>query len=78
MTPPLWLVLLGMEFPAIIAMIDCYHRPPDHFAEGSEDRTAWIRWLAVAIALVPVLVGYGILLGYYFSVIRRNMPGSPE
>lgn len=78
MTPPLWLVLIGLEFPAIIAMLDCLQRPADHFEQGAEDRTAWIRWLAVAIVLVPVLLGYGILLGYYFVVIRRNMPGGPR
>ena len=78
MTPPLWLVIIGLEFPAIIAMLDCVQRPADHFEGGSADRTAWIRWLIVAILLVPVLLGYGILLGYYFTVIRRNMPGSPR
>ena len=67
MTPPFWLVLVGLEFPAIIAMLDCLQRPADHFEGGAEDRTAWIRWLVVAI-----------LLGYYFVVIRRNMPGSPR
>lgn len=78
MTPPWWLVLLGLEFPAIVALLDCTNRPPDHFAEGAPDRIAWLRWLGVAIVLVPVLVGYGILLGYYYSVIRRNQPGSPR
>ena len=37
-----------------------------------------MRWLIVAIVLVPVLLGYGILLAYYHVVIRRNMPGSPR
>ena len=35
-----------------------------------------VRW--VSLALVPVLLGYGILLGYYFVVIRRNTPGGPR
>ena len=78
MTPPLWLVIIGLEFPAMIAMLDCVQRPADHFEGGAEDRTAWIRWLVVAILLVPVLIGYGILLGYYFTVIRRNRPWSPR
>ena len=78
MTPPFWLVLIGIEFPAMVAMLDCVHRPPDHFAGGAEDRRAWIKWLVVAIVLMPVLVGYGKILGYYYVVIRRNMPGSPR
>lgn len=78
MTPPLWLVLIGLEFPALIAMLDCVQRPADHFEGGAEDKTAWTRWLVVAILLVPVLIGYGILLGYYYVVIRRNAPGSPR
>ena len=78
MSPPLWIVLIGLEFPAIVAMLDCVQRPADHFEGWADDRTAWIRWLVVAILLVPVLIGYGILLGYYFVVIRRNMPGSPR
>lgn len=78
MTPPFWLVLIGIEFPAMVAMLDCVQRPPDHFAGGAEDRRAWIKWLVVAIVLVPVLLGYGIILGYYYVVIRRNMPGSPR
>jgi hypothetical protein len=54
MTPPFWLVIIGL------------------------DRVAWIRWLVVAILLVPVLIGYGILLGHHYVVIRRNTPGSPR
>ena len=77
-SPPLWLVILGLELPAIVAMSDCLQRPPDHFDGGAEDRTAWLRWLVVAILLVPVLLGYGILLGYYYVVIRRNTPGNPR
>ena len=78
MTPPLWIVLIGLEFPAIVAMLDCLQRPEEHFEGGAPDRKAWIRWLIVAIVLVPVLIGYGILLGYYYVVIRRNMPGGPR
>lgn len=77
MDPPFWLVLLGLELPAVMALVDCTQRPPEHFAEGAEDRKAWIRWLVVAVATVPILLGYGIVLGYYFAVIRRNSPASP-
>jgi hypothetical protein len=73
-TPPFWLVLLGLEFPVVMAVLDCWQRPPDHFLEGAEDRVAWLRWLAVAVVTAPVLLGYGIVLGYYFAVVRRNSP----
>ena len=36
------------------------------------------RGIAVAVVTVPVLLGYGIVLGYYFAVIRRNSPSSPR
>jgi len=38
MTPPLPVVLLLIEFPVVMALIDCWNRPEDHFAEGAEDR----------------------------------------
>jgi hypothetical protein len=75
-TPPLWLVVIGLEFPVIMALLDCWQRPPDHFLQGAEDRVAWLRWLAVAVITVPVLLGYGIVLGYYFAVVRRNSPAA--
>jgi hypothetical protein len=74
---PWWLVLIGLEFPAIMALLDCVNRSPDHFEGGARDRRAWIGWLVVAVLTVPVLIGYGILVGYYFVVIRRNSPASP-
>lgn len=73
---PLPLLLLGLEFPAIMAMLDCRGRPPDHFAGGAEDRRSWTGWLVVALVTVPVLLGYGIVIGYYFAVVRRNSPHS--
>jgi hypothetical protein len=73
---PLWLVVLGLEFPVVMALLDCWNRPEDHFAGGAEDRRAWLRWLLVAVPTILVLVGYGIVLGYYFSVVRRTSPGS--
>lgn len=77
MIPPWPLLVLMLEFPVAMALLDCWQRPPDHFAEGAEDRVAWLRWLAVAVVTVPVLLGYGIVLGYYFAVVRRNSPTSP-
>ena len=76
--PPWWLTLILLEFPAVIAFLDCFNRPPEHFAGGADDRRAWVRWLVVALVTVPVLVGYGIVLGYYFSVVRRNSPMSRD
>ncbi len=76
MTPPLPLVLLGLEFPVLMALLDCWQRPPEHFKDGAEDRTAWLRWLLVAVVTVPILLGFGIVLGYYFAVVRRNSPAA--
>jgi hypothetical protein len=75
-TPPLPLVLLGLEFPVLMALLDCWQRPPEHFKDGAEDRTAWLRWLLVAVVTVPILLGFGIVLGYYFAVVRRNSPAA--
>jgi uncharacterized protein YneF (UPF0154 family) len=30
----------------------------------------------VAILTVPILLGYGIVLGYYFTVVKRNSPAT--
>lgn len=78
MIPPWPLLVLMLEFPVLMAVLDCWQRPEDHFAGGREDQVAWPRWLAVAVVTVPVLLGYGITLGYYFAVIRRNSPASPR
>lgn len=76
MDVPWWLVLLGLEFPVVMALLDCWNRPADHFAGGAPDRRAWLRWLAVAVVAVVVLVGYGIVLAYYHAVVRRGSPAS--
>ena len=76
MNPPLYLVVIGLEFPVVMALLDCWQRPPDHFLDGAEDRRAWLRWLLVAVVTVPILLGYGIVLGYYFAVVRRNSPAA--
>ena len=75
---PLWLLALGLEFPVITAMIDCWTRPAEHFEKGEPDRRAWKGWLIVAFVTVPILLGYGVLIGYYYAVVRRNSPGSPS
>lgn len=78
MIPPWPLLVLMLEFPVLMGLLDCWQRPADQFAQGAEDRVAWLRWLIVAVLTVPVLLGYGILLGYYFAVVRRNSPSSPR
>ena len=70
------LVVIGLEFPVLLAILDCFNRPIDHFAQGASDRRGWLGWLVVAVVTVPVLVGYGILIGYYYAVVRRNTPAS--
>ena len=68
------LLLLGLEFPAVLALVDCINRTDDHFEGGAEDKRAWVRWLVIAVLTVPILLGYGIVLGYSFTVVRRNSP----
>lgn len=68
------ILLLGLELPAVLALVDCIGRPEHHFVGGAEDRKAWIRWLVVAVATVPILVGFLLLIAYYHVVIRRNSP----
>jgi hypothetical protein len=76
--PPWWLVLLLLEVPVVLALLDCINRPEDHFDEGGRGRRSWTAWLVVAVLTVPILVGYGILVGYYYAVVRRNSPASHE
>jgi hypothetical protein len=66
------LLIFGMEFPGIVALTDCYQRSPMKFAGGARDRAAWLKWLIVALFLMPIGVGYGILLGYHWNVIKRQ------
>jgi hypothetical protein len=69
---PWVLAFLVLESIPMLALVDCIQRDPDEFAGGSEDKRGWTRWLIVAVATAWFLVGNGIVLGYYFSVIRRN------
>ena len=71
------IILLGLEFPALMALLDCWFRPPDHFLGGAGDQRSWKGWLVVAVLTVPILLGYGIVIGYYYAVVRRNSPSNP-
>jgi hypothetical protein len=73
----LLLLLAGLEFPAVMALLDCWNRDESHFAGGVDDRRSWLRWLWLAVLTAPILVGNGILLAYYYAVIRRNAPARP-
>jgi hypothetical protein len=73
---PLPLLVLGLEVPALLALLDCSQRPDEHFGGGGADKRAWVRWLVVAVVTVPILLGYGIVIGYYHAVVRRNSPAS--
>jgi hypothetical protein len=66
------LLVIGMLFPGLVALSDCYQRSPDKFAGGERDRAAWLKWLVVALPLCAVGIGYGILLGYHQNVIKRS------
>ena len=70
----LLLAVVALETPALLAFLDCLNREPDEFAGGAADRRSWIGWLAVAVATAWFLVGNGIVLGYYFTVIKRSSP----
>jgi hypothetical protein len=66
------IVLLGLEFPAVLALVDCLGRPEDHFDGGADGRRGWVRWLVVAVITVPVLVGFLLVAAYYQAVVRRQ------
>jgi hypothetical protein len=70
-----WTVLaLILTFPATFSLLDCTNRAPEEFAGGAADRKGWLTWLALGVPLCAVGIGYGIVLGYYSGVIRRNSP----
>jgi hypothetical protein len=70
-------LLFGLEFPALLALLDCTNRPDEHFAGGAPDRKGWVRWLIIAVATAWVGFGEAIVLGYYYAVVRRNTPARP-
>ena len=67
-----------MEFPATVALLDCINRDPDGFEGGAPDRAGWIKWLCVSLLLCPILFGYGIVLGYYWAVVKRTNAMTPR
>jgi hypothetical protein len=73
-----WFILIaGLELPATLALLDCVNRSADEFADGAADRGGWLRWLVVAWLTSVVGIGYGIVLGYYWAVVKRNTPARP-
>jgi hypothetical protein len=68
------ILLLGLELPALLALLDCVNRPPEHFARGHDDKRAWARWLLVGLGGAWMLWGNGIVIGYYYGVVKRNTP----
>jgi len=70
-----WLAALGLEVPAVVALIDCYERPAIAFEGGDTDKRSWKVWLWVALATAWV-AGFGniIVLGYHNSVVKRSTP----
>ena len=73
LTPPLPLLLVLLEFlDDPMALLDCWQRPPSTSRRRGRppERT---RWLIVAVITVPILLGYGIVLGYY----SRSSAGTP-
>jgi hypothetical protein len=68
------ILVLGLEFPVVLSLLDCVNRTEDHFEGGADDRQAWLRWLGIAVVLAPVLLGYGIVLAYFYAVVKRNAP----
>jgi hypothetical protein len=73
-----WLILIvGLEFPATLSLVDCINRSDEEFAGGTADRKGWLRWLVVAVLTSVVGIGYGIVLGYYWAVVKRNNPARP-
>jgi hypothetical protein len=71
-------LVLGLEFPALVALVDCINRRPEEFEGGAEDRGSWIKWLAISLVLCPILFGYGIVLGYYWAVVKRTGSMTPN
>ena len=68
------LIMVALELPAGMALLDCYNRRPAEFVGGAADRRSWLGWLVVAVATAWLLVGNAIVLGYYYSVVKRQTP----
>ena len=68
-----WLLLaFALEFVPVLALLDAWNRPEEHFEGGAPDRSAWVKWLWIGVATAWFLVGNAVVLGYYYSVVRRN------
>lgn len=68
-----WLILVvGLDSIAILSLVDCKNRDEDHFAGGAPDKAAWVKWLWIAVATAWFGVGNGIVLGYFYAVVKRN------
>ncbi len=65
---------LALELPALMAFTDCWNRKPADFPDGERDRRGWLTWLWVAVATSWLLVGYAIVLSYYYGVVKRRAP----
>jgi len=73
-----WIILIvGLELPATLSLVDCINRSDEEFAGGAADRRGWLRWLVIALPTSLVGIGYGIVLGYYWAVVKRNSPVRP-
>jgi len=66
------LALLVLEAIPLLALIDCIGRDPTEFPGGAADRRGWILWLCVGVATAWCLVGNGVVLGYYYAIVRHN------
>ncbi len=69
---PLIFALLVLEAIPLLALVDCFGREDAEFPGGADDRRAWVLWLCVGVATAWFLVGNGIVLGYYYAIVRRN------
>jgi len=68
------LIALALEVPTIVALLDCWNREPGEFVGGADDRRSWLVWLWVAVATSWLFIGYVVVLGYYYSVVKRQTP----
>ncbi len=69
---PLVYVFLVLESIPLLALLDCFGRDSAQFRRGVDDRRDWLVWLCVAVATAWLLVGNGIVLGYYYAVVRPS------
>lgn len=68
----LFLFLLALEAPAILALLDCTNRDAEEFAGGARDRREWQGWLLLGVLTAWFLVGNAAVLAYYFVVVKGS------